>query len=138
MPSPTLTGPQKAALILLQLGRERSAPVLRQLSDDEVEELMTEVARLDAVHDDVMHEVMTEFVRSATARLHGGKGGKSVARAMLEEGLGKERADEILARIDSRGRPFEFLRDADQRQVMAFLTSEHPQTIALVLAHLTS
>src|SRR4051794_26737995 len=136
--SSVLTGPQKAALILLQLGRERSAPVLRQMSDDEVEELMIEVSRLDGVHDEVMQEVMTEFVRSATARLRGGKGGKNVARAMLEEGLGKERADEILARIESRGRPFEFLRDADQRQVMAFLTSEHPQTIALVLAHLTS
>src|SRR4051812_48703298 len=134
----TLTGPQKAALILLQLGRERSAPVLRQLNDDEIEELMSEVARLDAVHNDVMQDVLTEFVRIATTRMRGGKGGKGVARAMLEESLGAERAQEIFSRIESRGRPFEFLRDADQRQVLAFLTAEHPQTIALVLAHLSS
>src|SRR5437763_1918074 len=56
----TLTGPQKAALILLQLGRERSAPVLRQMNDDEIEELMSEVARLDAVHNDVMQDVLEQ------------------------------------------------------------------------------
>jgi len=132
----TLTGPQKAALILVQLGTERAAPVLRAMNDEEVEELMTEVSRLEAVHDEVLKSVLTEFVEAASARIRGNKGGFSVARALLEQGLGSERAEEIMARIDGAGRPFEALRDADPRQLLTFLIDEHPQTISLVLAHL--
>ncbi|MDQ1397849.1 MAG: flagellar motor switch protein FliG, partial [Acidimicrobiaceae bacterium] len=131
-----LTGPQKAALILVQLGTERAAPVLRTMSDEEVEELMTEVSRLEAVHDEVLKSVLTEFVEAASARMRGNKGGMSVARALLEQGLGADRAEEIMARIDGHGRPFECLRTADPRQLLTFLIDEHPQTIALVLAHL--
>src|SRR3954447_15894244 len=124
----TLTGPQKAALILVQLGTERAAPVLRSMSDDEVEELMTEVAQLEAVQDEVLKAVLTEFVEAASARIRGNQGGFSVARRLLEQGLGSDRADEIMARIDGHGRPFEALRSADPRQLLTFLIDEHPQT----------
>src|SRR5438067_8752343 len=136
MSTNTLTGPQKAALILVQLGSERAAPVLRAMSEEEVEELMLEVARLDAVHDEVLKSVLTEFVEAASARIRGNRGGVSIARALLEQGLGHDRADEIMSRIDGHGRPFEALRTADARQLLTFLIDEHPQTIALVLAHL--
>ena len=137
MSSTTLSGPQKAALILVQLGTERAAPVLRSMSDEEVEELMLEVSRLDAVHDEVLKSVLTEFVAAASARIRGNRGGTSVARSLLEQGLGIDRADEIMARIENQGRPFEALRNADTRQLLTFLIDEHPQTIALVLAHLS-
>jgi flagellar motor switch protein FliG len=133
-----LTGPQKAALLLVQLGKERSAPILRSMADSEVEELMVEVARIDNVRAEVVQQVMTEFVSSISNRMRYGGGGIRVAKDMLEMGLGAERAKDIMSRIDAGGRPFEFLRSADPRQVMTFLHDEHPQTIALVLAHLTA
>src|SRR3954451_744822 len=134
----TLTGTQKAALLLVQLGKERSAPILRSMQEAEVEELMYEVARIDNVRAEVVQQVMTEFVTAISERMKFGGGGIRVARDMLEMGLGAEKANDILSRIDAGGRPFEFLRSADPRQVMTFLADEHPQTVALVLAHLTA
>jgi flagellar motor switch protein FliG len=133
-----LSGPQKAALLLVQLGKDRSAAILRSMQEPEIEELMTEVARLDHVRAEVVQEVMTEFVQAIGERLRFGGGGLKVARDMLETGLGEIRANDILSRIDAGGRPFEFLRSSDPRQVMTFLANEHPQTVALVLAHLTA
>src|SRR5437764_14551812 len=103
MSSTTLSGPQKAALILVQLGTERAAPVLRSMSDDEVEDLMLEVSRLDAVHDEVLKSVLAEFVAAASSRIRGNRGGTSVARSLLEQGLGIERPDDIIARTDNTG-----------------------------------
>src|SRR3954471_19863274 len=133
-----LTGPQKAALLLVQLGKERSAPILRSMAESEVEELMYEVARLDNVQAELVQQVMTEFVTAIGERMRFGGGGIRVARDMLEMGLGADKANDILSRIDAGGRPFEFLRSADPRQVMTFLADEHPQTVALVLAHLSA
>src|SRR3954469_19110372 len=138
MGNATLTGPQKAALLLVQLGKERSAPILRSMQEAEVEELMYEVARIDNVRAEVVQQVMTEFVTAISERMKFGGGGIRVARDMLEMGLGAEKANDILSRIDAGGRPFEFLRSADPRQVMTFLADEHPQTVALVLAHLSA
>jgi flagellar motor switch protein FliG len=130
-----LTGPQKAALLLLQLGKERSARVLRSMGDAEVEMLMAEVANVAEVHSDVMQDVMAEFVAAASTRLKTLQGGMGFVKDVLEEGLGMDRARKILGRIDGSYRYFEFLAGADQRQVLMFLSEEHPQTVALVLAH---
>src|SRR3954471_8511740 len=108
--SAELTGPQKAALLLVPLGKERSAPILRSMQESEVEELMTEVARIDNVRAEVVQEVMTEFVSSISNRMRYGGGGMRVAKDMLEMGLGAEKAKDIMSRIDAGGRPFEFLR----------------------------
>jgi flagellar motor switch protein FliG len=130
-----LTGPQKAALMLVQLGREHGARVLRSMDESEVEEIMGEVARLDQVHSGVMQQVMDEFVNAASGGSVG-HGGIGFVKDVLEEGLGRDRARRILRRIDGTVRPFEFLKGVDPRQVLLFLIDEHPQTIALVLAHL--
>lgn len=131
-----LTGPQKAALMLVQLGREQGARVLQSMDDAEVEEIIAEVARLDQVHSGVMQQVMDEFVLAATSGGSLGSGGIGAIRDMLEEGLGRERARRILRRVDGTVRPFDFLKSVDPRQALLFLVDEHPQTIALVLAHL--
>jgi flagellar motor switch protein FliG len=131
-----LTGPQKAALMLVQLGREQGARVLQSMDDAEVEEIIAEVARLDQVHVGVMQQVMDEFVSAATTGGSLGAGGIGAIKDMLEEGLGRERARRILRRVDGTVRPFDFLKAVDPSQALLFLIDEHPQTIALVLAHL--
>jgi flagellar motor switch protein FliG len=134
----TLTGPQRAAMLLVQLGKDRSAKVLRGLSDSEVEELMAEVSMLEAPDPDAMEQVLLDFLEQAATRVAFGTGGVEFARAVLEESVGAQRAAEILGRLSAtRGdRPFAFLRQVDPRQTVTFLQDEHPQTIALVLANM--
>jgi flagellar motor switch protein FliG len=136
--TPTITGPQKAAILLVQLGRERSALVLKSLRESEVEEVLSEIARLQGVDNEVVDAVMEEFQELATARRYYGKGGMDFAREVLEASMGPEKAAELLKRMEASlvEMPFEFLRRADARQVLSFLQDEHPQTVALVLAHM--
>lgn len=137
-PRPALTGPQKAAVLLLQMGKDRSATVLRAMKESEVEELMGEIARLQGVNVDVADEVMEEFRELAVARRYVTQGGINFAQEVLEASMGAGKAREILERLQAGmvDVPFEFLRRADPRQVLTYLQDEHPQTIALVLAHM--
>lgn len=134
----TISGPQKAAILLVQLGRERSALVLKSLRESEVEEVLSEIARLQGIDNHVVDAVMEEFQELATARRYYGKGGMDFAREILEASMGAEKAAELLKRMEASlvEMPFEFLRRADARQVLSFLQDEHPQTVALVLAHM--
>lgn len=133
-----LTGPQKAAVLLLQMGKARSAKVLRSMRESEVAEIMAEVARLRNVDSGRVGEVLEEFRSMAEQKISFTSGGLELARSILEETLGIDQAGEILDRV-TQGRlelPFEFLHRADPRQVLSFIEGEHPQTITLVLAHM--
>jgi flagellar motor switch protein FliG len=133
-----LTGAQKAAVFLLQMGKERSAKVLQALREQEVEELLTEIARLDGVDANVADEVLDEFRDLAAARRYFTQGGMSFAAEVLEASMGSAKARDVLDRLSASliELPFEFLRRADPRQILTYLQDEHPQTITLVLAHM--
>lgn len=134
-----LTGTQKAALVLMQLGRERAARVLSELNDSEIEEITAEIVRMERVDRNVAHQAMDEFHALATGvSSHIPAGGRGFAQQLLESSFGSDRADEVLDKLATSlaGQPFEFLQQADARQVLALLSGEHPQTMALVLAHL--
>ncbi|MCZ7527708.1 MAG: flagellar motor switch protein FliG [Acidimicrobiia bacterium] len=133
-----LNGVQKAAILLMQMGKERSAAVLRQLREAEVSEIMAEVARLESVQPEQVDDILEEFRDRVTARRHVAQGGFDAARELLEESLGTEKAHEILESLGATlvKAPFEFLQRADPRQVLTYLQEEQPQTIALVLAHM--
>jgi flagellar motor switch protein FliG len=132
------SGTQKAAILLMQAGKERAATVLRALREQEVAEIMSEVARLGHLEVSEIDEVLNEFSEIHTARAHVAQGGYSTARELLEASFGGSKADEILDNLGVTmvAAPFEFLRRADTRQVLTYLQDEHPQTIALVLAHM--
>ena len=133
-----LSGVQKAAVLLVQLGKERSASILKSLREGEVEEVLAEVARMKGVTAETVDAVFEEFSTIASARRYYAQGGLEFAREVLEATMGSERAAELLARMAASlvEMPFEFLRRADARQVLSFLQDEHPQTVALVLAHM--
>lgn len=134
-----LTGAQKAALVLMQLGRERAAKVLGLLGESEIEELTSEIVRMGRVDRETADQAMQEFHAIATGNSNYlGAGGAGFAQQLLESSIGADRAEEMLERLASSmaGQPFEFLQQADARQVLALLNGEHPQTMALVLAHL--
>ena len=134
-----LSGTQKAALLLIQIGREQAARVMARLDESEIEELTTEIARLERVDAGTAQEVIDEFYEASI----GGSGpasygGIGFAQQVLEASVGRERAAGMLERLATslQGQPFEFLQYADARQVVGLLSGEHPQTIALVMAHL--
>lgn len=137
--TPMLTGTQKAALVLIQLGKEQAARVMSLMDEQEIEELTTEIARLERIDPGVADSVLDEFYTSSLGgRGFGGRGGLGFATQLLEASVGREKAAGMLERLASslQGQPFEFLQYADARQVLSLLSGEHPQTIALVLAHL--
>ncbi|ATE53922.1 flagellar motor switch protein FliG [Actinosynnema pretiosum] len=139
-PHDNMTGLRKAAVLLLRLGKANSTKVLSLLQENEVEQLSSEIVRLDSVSHEATQSVTDEFYEMATARKYVAHGGMDYARDLLVSTLGYDRADEIVHRIGALllDVPFSFLQRADPRQVLSFLQDEHPQTIALVLAHVPS
>jgi flagellar motor switch protein FliG len=136
-----MSGARKAAVLLLQLDREDSAKILSLLREAEVEELSTEIARLGrGVDFSAAESVMAEAYGIARTPKHAAQGGLDFARDLLEASLGPERANDILHRLSASltDVPFGFLSHADPRQVLSFVQNEHPQTIALVLAHMAA
>jgi len=135
----SMTGLRKAAILLVRMGKEYSTRVLAGMSETEVEEISAEIARLGKLEPDVAGDVIDEFYAMATTK-HAGVGGMQYARELLEASLGPERAALILDRLQAsmNDMPFNFLSHADPRQLLSYVQYEHPQTIALVLAHIPS
>lgn len=131
-------GLRKTAIVLIQLGREKAATILGHLSDPEVEAVTAEIARLDSVSRSERDSVLQEFREMARARANIAQGGLGFARSVLEESMGPERAAEIIERLQAAAvqMPFQFLHRADPAQLRSFISEEHPQVIALVLAHM--
>lgn len=135
-----MTGPQKTAVLLMAMGTDRAAKILQSMRESDVTEVMAEVARMSDIDEDVVEAVLGEFALIASARRHAAIGGIEVARELLEAAVGDRRAEEIFTQMSMSliSAPFEFLRKADPRLVLGFIRDEHPQTIALVLAYMTS
>jgi flagellar motor switch protein FliG len=135
-PATALNGRQKAAVLLISLGTEKAASILKHLSEREVESLSAEVAALWRVRPETSAAVMDEVAARISERDAPGVGGPEYAREVLEHLLGAERAEEIVGAmtVKAESRPFEFLRRTPPEQVSAFLKDESPQTIALVVA----
>ena len=134
------SGSQKAALVIMQLGRERAAEVLRRLDEDVAEELAQQIARLNTIDDAVAEAAILEFhARAATAGTPT-RGGREAAENLLQATFGEEKAKGLLGRLASSmaGRPFEFLDAADPGAIAALVADEMPPTIALLLIHLSS
>lgn len=138
MSSSELNGTQKAAILLMCMGRDRAGRVMKMMRESEVEEIATEIARQQIVKKADADSVLVEFSTIAKARESYASGGVEVAKDLLESSLGVERAQELIERLAASiaEAPFEFLRKADPKQVLSFLREEHPQTIALVMAYM--
>jgi flagellar motor switch protein FliG len=133
-----ISGLRKAAVLMVQIGKEHSALVMKAMPDAEVEELTGEIARLNGIEPDVAEAVLMEFKQLAAARHYFAQGGLKYATEVLQASLGPVKAAEILSRLSALSveMPFEFLRRVDPQMVLSFLQEEHPQTITLVIAHM--
>ncbi|NLO97185.1 MAG: flagellar motor switch protein FliG [Peptococcaceae bacterium] len=133
-----LKGLQKAAVLLISLGPERSAEVVKYLSETEIEQLTLEMANMRKISEEQRDEVLDEFHKMCLASNYIAQGGIDYAREVLERALGQQKAFEIISRLSAslRMRPFEIVRRSDPKQLLSFIQGEHPQTIALIMTHL--
>ncbi|MDR1668632.1 MAG: flagellar motor switch protein FliG [Oscillospiraceae bacterium] len=133
-----LSGREKAAILLIALGKEYSSKIFRHLKDEEIEQLtldITNVKRVDGAQKDA---IIQEFYEECLTQSYLSEGGIDYARELLEASIGSQRAYELINRLTSslQVRPFDFARKADPNQILTFMQNEHPQTIALVLSYL--
>ncbi len=135
-----ITGKQKAAILLLSLGAEVSAQVMKHLREDEIEELSLEIANLNRISNQTKDKVLEEFHEICLAQEYILSGGVENARILLDKAVGPVRANEILNKLTASLaiRPFDFARKTEPGQLLNFIQNEHPQTIALVMAYLTA
>lgn len=134
----TLTGRQKAAILLISLGPDLSAQVMKHLREEDIDLLTLEIASTRKIDQEVKDKVLEEFNEICMAQEYVEEGGIDYAKTVLEKALGKERAWEVLGRLTAslQVRPFDFVRKAEPSQILNYLDSESPQTIALVLSYL--
>ena len=133
-----LSGVQKAAILLISLGPEKSANVFKHLKEDEIETLTLEIANTRNVPPDLKEHVLEEFYEICLAQQYIAEGGIGYAKELLDKALGEDKAKDVIGRLTAslQVRPFEFVRKADPSQLLNFIQDEHPQTIALILAYL--
>lgn len=134
-----LTGTQKAAILCMVLGAESAAVITKQLSPDDVEAISFEIARMDRVSGDTAERVLTEWLHIMTAADSLAAGGFEFAREVLDKAFGQGKSSTMLRRIqlqlaDNAG--LQRLRNADPQKLGNMMRGEHPQTVALILAHL--
>ncbi|MBR4515399.1 MAG: flagellar motor switch protein FliG [Lachnospiraceae bacterium] len=134
------SGVQKAAVLLIVLGPERSAKVFQHLKDDEIENLTLEIANTKTIPGDVKDAVVDEFYEICLAQQYIAEGGITYAKQLLDKALGPERARTVIGKLTAslQVRPFEFMRKTDPSQLLNFIQDEHPQTIALILSYMPS
>ena len=135
----TLTGTQRAAVVLMQMSPANAAKVMAQFNDAEAEDIAAEIVRLRKVDPEVAEQIMKDFHEAAMSSPRQARGGRELAEGLLEASFGSEKAAGLLNRltVNMAGKSFEFLEDIEPVQILALIDGELPQTIALVLAHLS-
>src|SRR5215472_5521039 len=140
--APSVPGIRKAAILMIILGDQTSAEILRQLDEEEVQALGREVARITNINNEQAEAILEEFYQMSVARDFVLKGGMDFAKKMLISAFGPEHAKKMLDRLvktlGSETASFDTLQKADPQQLAKFIHNEHPQTIALILSHLNA
>ncbi|HDI52179.1 flagellar motor switch protein FliG [candidate division KSB1 bacterium] len=135
-----LSGYQKAAILLVAVGMEAASAIYKNLSNEDVEKLTREIARLRNIPSSVIQTVIEEFYQMMLAQNYVSEAGAEYARQLLERSLGRERAAGVLQNMErvekAKTTGFRRLQKMDVDQIVTFLQKEHPQIISVILAHL--
>lgn len=136
--SSQMRGIEKAAVLLIALGPEKSSMVFKHLKEEEIEELTLQIANTRSVSPQEKEDIISEFYEICLAQSYIAEGGIGYAKDLLEKALGSDKAMEVIGRLTSslQVRPFEFVRKTDPAQLLNYIQDEHNQTIALILSYL--
>lgn len=134
-----MTNTQKVAALMIALGPNTSAELLKHIPDEElIEKITVDIANLDKIEPEVLDMVLSEFYSLFQASSYLSRGGMTYAKVLLEQAYGSERSNTILNKLMStmHSNPFQFFNDADPVQLATSFQNENPQLIALVLAYI--
>ena len=131
---------QKAAAVVVCLGVEKASEVYKYLTEEEIERLTVEIAKLGHLTPETTEEILDEFYKECITQKVVTEGGIEYARSVLEKAFGDEVASNLLGKVKNslKTKVFSFLNKYDDKTVFSLLQNERPQTIALVLSYLDS
>ena len=140
MATEELTSAKKAAAVIVALGAERASEVYKYLSEEEVEQLSLEIAKLDRLSPEDMQATVEDFYGLCITQKVINEGGVLYAKDVLEKAFGQQQATSFMERLSKslRSKSFEFVRKADAKNIQRILQNEHPQTLALILSYARS
>ena len=133
-----LTGTQKVAVVLMNMDRQRATEVMKEFTEVEAEDIVSEIVQLRKVDSSIAEAILTEFHEMTQRGGRHARGGHDFAMGLLEASFGAERSAGMMTRVATSmaSKAFEFLDSSEPTDVLNLLDGEMPQTIALVLAHL--
>lgn len=135
-----LSGVEKSAILLLSLDPETASKIMGKLEHDQLEKISMEIAKTTEVSQEARESVIEEFYQTSLARRFVEEGGFDAAKGLLEKSVDSGRANQIIGNMKRtlQTTPFNFLRKADAENLLTFIKDEHPQTIAVIMAHMPS
>ena len=136
----TMNKRTKAAAVLIALGTSPASEVVKYLHENEVETLSAEIAQIKSLTAEEKEDIINEFYEMCIAQKAITEGGSDYARSVLDKAFGEKKADELIFRATNKmdSSPFSFVNDVDNKNLLMALQHEHPQTIAVVLSHVSS
>jgi flagellar motor switch protein FliG len=135
-----MTRHQKLAVLLVLLGTESAAQILKNLDEHEVEQVSSEMSRLTLITQELRQEILREFSELAVQASTAALGGAAYTKSVLEKSVGLFRASDIIGRVSPAPIPVGSMRqivEMDLRQLFNLLKEEQPQTVALVASYLS-
>ena len=133
-----LTSKEKAAILLISLGKDYSAELYKFLTDDEISDMTLSITTTRRVEPELREQIINEFYEMCLTQKFITEGGIDYARDILEQAIGADKAEEMIRKLSSslQVRPFDFIRRVDSTQILNVIHNEHPQIIALVLSYI--
>jgi len=134
-----MTGVEKAAILFISLGADKSSKVMKMLPESMIEKITYEIANTATVEAETRDSILAEFIEMNKSSEYIGQGGIDYARDILTNALGNQKAKGIIensARLAMQKKPFAIARKTDPMQLLKTIENEHPQTIALILCFL--
>src|SRR5208282_3539793 len=135
-----MSGTAKAAMLLVLMGEETASQIYRHLSEANLERLTQAIAELPPIDSGTALKILEEYHALALTQDYLAQGGSEYARKLLVKAFGEDGARQLLQQVSqaaevSAGK-LDSLQNSDPQQLAKFLEGEHPQTIAMVMAHL--
>jgi len=133
-----LSGPKKTAILLLTLEADQATEIMKRLPRESIEEVSREIASMRDISNANREAVFGEFYSMALASNYLNEGGLEYAKMLISRSVGEDEAKRLIKQVTQQVQttPFSFLQRAESENVLTFIQDEHPQTIALILAHL--
>lgn len=133
-----LSGKQKAANLIIMLGKAQASKVMKYFNEDEIREITFEIVNHNSIEQNDRIELLKDFYNTCLAKTYVDKGGVEYAKDILYETLGPQKSMEIIADMMdlSKSKPFDFMKDIDPIEVFNYIQHEGDQTIAFILSYL--